>query len=258
MFGTICATSAALLAYSEQRINQRAFFFSVCTLGVLLTVSSAPLLALLIVITIYAYDTLLSAYPWRWLVLRTALISGIIAVFVISNNPVSWFVAHMTLEPQTGYYRIAQTYHATAIIADSPWVGYGFGAIGDPDEVLDQAGWDCVWLVVSVRHGIPAALLLFAVNIAAFARFSRKLRRGPPDPYLQNMQTAFTLVLMVYCFVGLTVHFWLSTWLFWGVCAGIRASLKEHDFYGLGWQSPARSRPPVTSGFRSPSPIHRS
>jgi len=35
------------------------------------------------------------------------------------------------------------------------------------------------------------------------------------------------LLLLVFMFSGLTVHFWNYMWMFWGVCLGVRASLRE-------------------------------
>ena len=34
------------------------------------------------------------------------------------------------------------------------------------------------------------------------------------------------------CLIGLTVHFWNYMWIFWGICLGVRASLREWSFAG--------------------------
>ena len=44
---------------------------------------------------------------------------------------------------------------------------------------------------------------------------------------MNQMRHAFTLVLLMFMFTGLTVHFWKSMLMFWGLCLGIRASLRE-------------------------------
>jgi hypothetical protein len=54
---------------------------------------------------------------------------------------------------------------------------------------------------------------------------SRRIARQPS--YLSRMSTAFTLVLVVFMFTGITVHFWNYMWIFWGVCIGMRAALRE-------------------------------
>jgi len=41
------------------------------------------------------------------------------------------------------------------------------------------------------------------------------------------MATGFTMVLGMFMFVGLTVHFWNYMWISWGLCIGTRASVRE-------------------------------
>jgi hypothetical protein len=40
-----------------------------------------------------------------------------------------------------------------------------------------------------------------------------------------------SLVIFLFMFIGLTVHFWNGMWMFWGLCIGIRVSLSEHSKY---------------------------
>jgi hypothetical protein len=47
-----------------------------------------------------------------------------------------------------------------------------------------------------------------------------------------KMSTAFTIVLILLVFDGLTVHYWNFLWIFWGVCIGIRVSLRELSLTG--------------------------
>ena len=47
---------------------------------------------------------------------------------------------------------------------------------------------------------------------------------------MNNMRTGFTLVVVMFMFIGITVHYWNNVWIFWGICIGIRASLQEEYF----------------------------
>ena len=46
---------------------------------------------------------------------------------------------------------------------------------------------------------------------------------------MKRMRTGFTMALTMMMFMGLTVHYWAYMWTFWGLCIGIRASLREQS-----------------------------
>ena len=73
---------------------------------------------------------------------------------------------------------------------------------------------------------------------------------------MARMRTAFSLILVLFMFVGLTVHYWNYMWIFWGICIGIRASLREYSM-GVAGRPVTYSRPipnQIANGrFRSPA-----
>jgi hypothetical protein len=69
--------------------------------------------------------------------------------------------------------------------------------------------------------------LFFLTNVSAFFPRKQGSKNGTNDVYVDRMSGAFTLVLLMFMFAGLTVHFWNYMWMFWGLCLGIRASLRE-------------------------------
>ncbi|MCA1467130.1 O-antigen ligase family protein [Bradyrhizobium sp. IC3195] len=231
LFGVFCALAATIFLYSERSAAQRLLFVGLCSLGCIASLSSAAYLSLILVITIYAYDCLLKRYYWRWQLLGAMCSVFIALVFLLSNNPVGWLVSHMTLDPESGYYRIMIWDIATAQIALSPI--FGFGVIEFNDQVLDNTV-DSIWLVMSLRFGIPAIALLCLTTLATFVLTGR--HPCADDDYEDQIRTGFTLVLVTYLVVGLTVHFWNYTWIFWGLCAGIRASLYERQSARRGQQ----------------------
>ena len=87
---------------------------------------------------------------------------------------------------------------------------------------------DCVWLVYALRFEIPMIALFLMTYIATFLLNGRRRTdvttvRGT---YMNRMRTAFTLVLVLFSLMGLTVHFWNFMWIFGG-CAWNAASLRE-------------------------------
>jgi O-antigen ligase len=113
---------------------------------------------------------------------------------------------------------------ALAKIGDSPLIGYT--AESFDDEILD-ATVDSVWLVTALRFGVPAVVLLFLVNIATILPIKTIPEKTPNGIYVEDMHLAFTIVLVLLMFTGITVHFWNYSWIFWGICLGIAASLRE-------------------------------
>lgn len=224
LFGVFCALTAAILVYWEERKLRRMIAFAVCFLGCTLSLSSAAILAILMVLGAYTYDQLMRQSRWRWAAfwLLLGLFGSI--VFLVSENPLAWIILHLTLDPQTGYFRFMIWDAALTYIGQAPLIGYAYELFHD--NIIDGSV-DSIWLLQSLRFGIPMTALFFLTNIAAIFSGGRQSSGINCDPYIERMQRAFTLALSIFMFTGLTVHFWNYMWMFWGICLGIRASLGE-------------------------------
>lgn len=227
LYGTFCVVAGAIFLYSERSFLGRILYTGGCLFGCVLAVSSAPLMSFMIVLSVYFYDRVMRRYSWRWYLLVTVSIVLLIAVFAIANKPVSWIVSHLTLDPSTGYFRVATWDSAFYYIGLSPYVGFGFEAYGAAGDFFGNASVDSVWLALALRFGIPTIVFLFLANVAAFHQSGGNAGDRRRDPYMSRMRTAFTLVLVVFMFAGLTVHYWNNIWMLWGICIGVRASLQE-------------------------------
>ena len=85
---------------------------------------------------------------------------------------------------------------------------------------------DAVWLVVSLTYGIPMVAFLLMTNLSTFA-FNGQDKFPNAKPHMHDMRTGFTLALVAFILIGLTVHFWNYVWIFWAINLGIRASFRE-------------------------------
>lgn len=263
LYGTFCVVAGTIFLYSERSVLGRILYAGGCFFGCVLAVSSAALISFMIVISVYSYDRIMRRYPWRWHVLVTGSCAVLVMVFVLANKPVSWIVSHLTLDPSTGYFRVATWDSAFYYIGLSPYVGFGFEAHGVIGDFFGNASVDSVWLALALRFGIPVIVFLFLANVATFYRSGLSAGGRQSDPYMSRMRTAFTLVLVVFMFTGLTVHYWNNIWMFWGICIGIRGSLRE-EYLGTaksvasehrrqGWSTRARHLvmgPPQVTGHR--------
>ena len=223
LLGVFCALTAAILLYWEKTLLRRSVAAGLCFLGCILSLSSAAFMAFSIILVAFIYDQLMRRYSWRWSAFWIMIGTLIFAVFVATAHPLNWVLSHLTLDPQTGYYRIMIWDTALTYIAQSPVIGYAYHQFNN--VILDNTV-DCIWLVLSLRFGVPMVVLFFLTNVAAFFPSQRNFK-GTADVHMDQMRRAFTLVLLMFMFTGLTVHFWKSMLMFWGLCLGIRASLRE-------------------------------
>jgi hypothetical protein len=225
LYGTFCTSVAAILIYSEHNQIRRLLWTGLCLLGCILSLSTAPIMAFAIVLTVYTYDRLMGRFYWRWRVFVLVAIGLITVFFVSANNPVGWLVSHLTLDPSTGYFReyiFDLVYYQISL---SPMTGYGFGPAGE-DDFLAHASVDNAWLVYALRFGLPMIIFFLLTNIESFVRVGRTTVRMK-DSYMNRIGTGFTLAVVSLSLIACTVHVYHTMWMFWAVCLGIRASIKE-------------------------------
>jgi succinate dehydrogenase hydrophobic anchor subunit len=173
---------------------------------------------------IYIFDRAMRRYPWRWGLLWSLAILPLLGLSAVSQHPLHWIISHLTYDPVSGFFRLMIWDAAFEKIGQSPLVGYGFHLLGN--DILD-ATVDSVWLVYALRSGLPAVALLVLVSMAAWRAVPHKPSGHPVIVVMERMSTGFTMVLGMFMFVGLTVHFWNYMWIFWGICIGTRASVRE-------------------------------
>lgn len=222
LFGTFCALVNTILLFWEPTKGRRLLFSIICLIGCVASQSSAALMAYVLGTAAYSYEQL-AQLPKRWTIFWSIFGCAIGAALLFSEHPIGWLISNLTLDPQSGYFRILIWNLAFERIEQSPLFGFSFQMFNDP--ILDTTV-DCVWLVNALRFGIPASVLLFLVNVTAIWPIPRR-KSGGYDIFGRRMGLAFTAVLLLFMFNGITVHFWNYMWIFWGLCVGIRGALRE-------------------------------
>ncbi|KJC40972.1 hypothetical protein UB31_26685 [Bradyrhizobium sp. LTSP849] len=221
LYGVFCSLAAAILLYSPERAAKRLMWAGLCFVGGLLSLSSAAVMGIAIVGSSYVYDQLMWRSSWRWSLLWIGAGAFVVAVTLAANNPLSWILSHVTFDPQTGFYRLMIWDAVSAQVWQAPLTGAGFVTFGY--YLLDRTV-DSVWLVTSLHYGVPVTILLIGLNLSALLPV--------PGQRPSEIQRGFTIVCLVFLLTGLTVHFWNYMWTFWGVCIGVRASLREWQMLG--------------------------
>jgi O-Antigen ligase len=250
LFGTFCVVVAAMMLFSEANVLKRVLYAGFCVIGIMLSLSSSSMMAFAIALGTYIYSNMMRRLPWRWWACWAVVAVFALVIVVATNDPLGWVLSHLTLDPESGYFRLMEWNAAFYHISVSPWTGYAFHNFGS----AELYSVDCVWLALALRFGLPAIVFLFLANVTALLPTGQSSNRDD-DPSLAPMSTAFSLILVMFMFIGLTVHYWNYMWIFWGVCIGIRASLREQSI-GVARRPAAYSRPPnemVNDRLRSPA-----
>jgi hypothetical protein len=228
LLGTYCTVACGIFLFSEQSPLSKMLWAGLAVFGCLLSLSSAPLLSCLIVLMLYLYNMTLKEYSGRWRALQLCLVTIVVVIMAVANHPLGWIISHLTFDPVSGYFRMLIWDAATQKIMESPFTGYAFGPLNH--DILDTT-IDSVWLVFSLRFGLPMVFLLVLANIGSLLPAKNRLKGEMEDPNAPNLRIAFTIAIVTLMFTGLTVHYWNYLWIFWGVCIGIRASLREFSMY---------------------------
>lgn len=224
LLGAFCATVGTVFLFSEKHVLNRILWVGICLLGCILSFSSSGILAFVISFCIYCYNAAMRRYAWRWTAFWILIAIPTAAFFAAARDPMGWIVSHLTLDPESGYFRFLIWDAALDKISQSPIFGFGVAPLNNwlLDVTVDSA-----WLVFALRFGVPFIALLLLANIAAFAPTKRSVQCEARSVYMADLSRAFTVVLFLFIFIGLTVHFWNYMWIFWGLCIGLRASLRE-------------------------------
>ncbi|RFB81079.1 hypothetical protein [Methylovirgula sp. 4M-Z18] len=225
LLGAFFALASALFIYSNMSTLSRAFFLLVCLFGSYLSLSSVSLMVWCMILGVYLYDQFLSAVSRRWTLFWGATFMFICLIVATTNAPLGWIITHMTWDPESGYFRYLIWNAALERIHESPYIGFAFSPLND--DILDTT-IDSVWLASALRFGVPMIVWLFLTNLAAIWP-TRKIRPDLDDAaFLKRMNTGFAVMLLMFMFIGLTVHFWNYMWVYWALCLGIKTSLRQN------------------------------
>lgn len=172
-----------------------------------LAMSSAPLLSLGMQTIMFTWDRWTRGFALRTHVTIAILVGLYLGVLMVATRPpVQILISIATFDPWTGYYRMMIWDYGLDNLWGSPWFGIGLNDWQRPDWMFSPT-IDAYWLVLPLRAGIPAILLLMT-GIILVAR--RVIQRGTraKDPLRRRMSTGWMISLLAFCILGATVHFW--------------------------------------------------
>ncbi len=221
LFGFACAIG--LLIAVSIPIRSRSFAIVACSLGAIFAFSSAPLQGILLGFALLIYNRIMAGFSLRWPALISLGAAGVMTLFLVSDAPVSLMIRHLIYDPESGYYRMYVWTMAGTAVAQSPWVGLGFGPYVDPDVGHSV---DSLWLMAAMQFGIPGSVLI-ALSMIGAASLPTSGRAVNLTPAESTLGTTLGILIFLTLFLAFTVDLWGTTWILSGLLIGVRAHLGE-------------------------------
>jgi O-antigen ligase len=249
--GTFAATLFAMMWFATRNPALRYKRSVVVIVTTLITLSSAPILCLFTQIGLIAWDRITRGLAGRILITVAGGAGLTLIASLFSNRtPFAWIATNLTLDSWTGYYRLMIWQHGLENVWAHPWLGIGLDDWKRP-WWMASSSVDAFWLVLTMRAGLPAFLLL--VTAILLLLWSVAQRGGHSrDALMRRATKAWVISLIALSLVGCTVHYWNVLHAFFFFFLGIAGWIAD--------PKPARARRkcrhmrPATNEFSWPLP----
>jgi O-Antigen ligase len=231
LYGVFCASAFSMTLYSMgQEVKSRfrqVIDALIVGLATVASVSSGAVLSLILQGGLMGWERATRRIPSRWIGLVIVLVTGVLALMVVSNrDPLSVMITYLTFNPATGYTRRVMWQYGSGDVIRNPFFGIGFNLWSRPPW-LHLTSLDNFWLLVAIRHGIPGVASLLLACISALIQAGREARR---NRMAASSISGWTFSMIGTCGAAFTVHLWGSGLTFFCFLLGAG-----------GWMSPAAS-----------------
>lgn len=258
LFGMFCSTFLAAMLYRFRgAFSKQVFACAVVTAMTFASLSSAPLLSLMLQILLIAWAVVMKG---RWKLLILTFVAIYIFLELASNRgPIILLIETLTLSPRTAWWRVHVWNFGVDNVLANPIFGIGLNDWVRPSWLAPTV--DNFWLNTALRHGLPAVIFLIA---ALALHYRRVVTAGLSDPDLRSLRLGYLISLTGLFFTLATVFAWgpivLIISFFFGAGAFFYAPAQETAAEATPQPeaSGQRNRTPAFTRFGPrPSPRHR-
>ena len=222
-FGTISAFGA-ILGLVLLRGARRILTCAGCLTGLLTSDSSAPITGFIFACACLLYHRLFAGFAWRWRALIAFSAVTTFVFFLCHPTPIEFLIDHVTSNPADGYYRLLTWSIVGPLVLQNPLFGLGLESdFAQKYDVINTI--DCFWLCSAANFGIPCAGLFAAILLTSCRRPIRTCTAITSDE--ASLGRALGIVVCLYLYIGMTVHFWGCVWIMMGVFAALREHLSD-------------------------------
>ena len=132
-----------------------------------------------------------------------------------NRTPFHVFITYLTFNSESSYNRILIWDYGTAEVMRNPLFGIGYGEFDRPWWM--HASVDNFWLLIAMRHGLPAFFLFVAAILLIMYKIGRQ---RIDDPEIAACRAGLLISLGGLIIAGTTVHFWTQLYTFFMFLVG--------------------------------------
>ncbi len=210
MFGVAAAVLLPLTHYvlGENSSTVRRWMQCLAIVGLAgLSLSSAPIGLMAILIVLMTWDALLRSFYWRWHVVVLAAAIGYFGVEILSNQtPVEFYIHHFTFNGQTRLVSQVDLGLRDGFRRGQPALRHRLCGVG-PTRLDDTEHRQLLAGPFHSHRHARRAISCWQYSVSPALAVARS---DAPDNSVRRCRTAYLMALFGLFFTGATVHFWGS------------------------------------------------
>ena len=253
LFGVVCSSAFALSYYTATCLAGRLASSLVVVVATFTSLSSGPVLSLVIQAMLIVWDTVTKSLSRRWIILAIlAIVTYFVIDFLSNRHPVVVITSYLAFSADNAHIRVLIWRYGTQSVMQHPMFGIGLNEWERPAWLGDSI--DNFWLVNAVRYGIPGFFFLTSSFISVC--FGLGQIRNLPFQVAQYRK-GLIITLCGLAAVGGTVHFWNVTYVLFIFLLGSGMWIFEHRNRAAATSNtlnnPSVMRNPAQGGRGSPT-----
>ncbi len=206
IFGIFASSAFGLFWYVLRPAWLRVTGVGITVISTFFSLSTGPLLNLVMQSIFVAWEALTNPRRWRWRLFALLVVLAYFTVDLLSNrSPFHVLVTYATFNTGSAYMRILIWQFGVENVQANPWFGLGLDIANwsRPDWMLSSV--DNFWLLTAMMYGIPSVLALASAIVMILRRVSRATLS---DDLTRRLRAGFLTGLGGIVVAGATVHYW--------------------------------------------------
>ncbi len=211
--GTFCASVLALVWFGTTHGTSRWRKAGLVLAATFTALSSAPLLVFAVQSSLIGWDRATRGVAGRAVMTLVGVMAlYVVASMVMTQSPMAFIATGLTLDGWTGYYRLLIWENGLDNVWANPWTGLGLADWERPLWMV-SGSIDAFWLVIAIRAGIPAfVLLVLALGLLMRAVVRRGSRSK--DRQIRGFALGWIIAVIALALAGCTVHYWNALYVY--------------------------------------------
>jgi hypothetical protein len=212
LYGVFCSSVFALAFYvlgdAKFRVTNLGRL-AVSALATFFSLSTGAFISVVIQAILIAWDFLMRKSKKKWTILTILVIFAYLLVDALSNrSPAEVFISYLTFNLGSSYNRVLIWEFGTQQVLTTPWFGTGVPGHWERPDWMHSGSLDNFWLLMAVRHGLPA---LFFLAMCYWCMLRRIGKANLVDPQLLNARKGLLFAIIAISVSMSTVHLWGAT-----------------------------------------------